>query len=81
MPAFPSVLFINHCSIAAVGGENLVGFSSPIILGGVSCNGSEELLVDCAHSGIGVHNCSVREAVAFCAGQKYVQVNFMYVEC
>lgn len=55
--------------------------STPTVLSQVSCNGSEEHLVDCAHSGVGVHQCSVREAVASCAGQKYIQVSFMYVEC
>lgn len=62
-------LLLTACPIAAVGGESLVGLSTPIILGGISCTGSEEHLLDCAHSGVGGHQCPVREAVASCAGQ------------
>ena len=31
--------------------------SGPIYYDDVACNGTEELLVDCSHPGIGSHNC------------------------
>ena len=61
----------NHCvGSDAVGGETGIGDYTPILLDEVTCTGSEERLIDCGHTGIGVRQCSavVGEATAFCSG-------------
>ena len=55
-------------------GDVDLSFSSnaPIVLDFVSCNGSEEHLIDCGHAGIGVHFCTPfdGEATVLCTGIK-----------
>lgn len=58
-------------STDAIGHSTFVGYYTPIFLNEVSCSGSEELLLDCSHSGIGFYVCSVGEAVAICSGEKH----------
>ena len=63
-----------------------LSFSSnaPILLDAVTCSGSEEHLIDCAHAGIGVHYCTPfdGEATVVCiTGIKYTHGYLNSVAC
>ena len=54
--------------------------SAPILLDNVNCNGSETNLLQCAHNGLGIHNCdSSQTAGISCDGEyyfKYFQLTY-----
>ena len=49
--------------------------SVPILLSSLGCTGEEQSLLDCYHSGIGIHHCSHREdAGVRCPGKNLVLI-------
>ena len=49
----------------------------------VHCSGSESKLIDCSHSGIGVHNCGYYDGIAGvkCIGKHHSIIVNMSVVC
>ena len=43
-------------------------FNTPIVLNNITCDGSEEHILDCTNSETDTHNCSVGAAAVLCAG-------------
>ncbi|XP_022110413.1 uncharacterized protein LOC110989982 isoform X2 [Acanthaster planci] len=48
-------------AVEATLGGSFAGGTGPVHLQGVMCNGQESNLLNCSHSGIGVHNCTHAE--------------------
>ena len=61
----------------------LASTSTPIWLDSVGCSGQEDKLIDCRHSGVGIHNCNhSNDAAVICEGNfpsKYVCMLYVSV--
>ena len=76
-------LFIHTTGATSFSYSFFGGGSGGIFLDNVGCIGSESALINCSHSGIGVHNCDhTDDAGARCSGMQlnYLANVFLYKE-
>lgn len=60
-----------HVAAKVFNGGQVPPGVGPIFLDNVQCNGTEERLVDCKHSGLGVYKCThLQDAGVSCTGIK-----------